>query len=436
MKNIPCISMSGPGFRCSPNMNLGSQGSGISSSMNKPINTNVPNTGNSYPSNNQDYGNDKEYGGNSSDNKSFGNNSGNGFSSSENYLFSRIDQSTNSMVKQLKNGEWSLGINTASFSGRASKNNDGISNQVKGCFDWVQQKGGIDTLRLLTFRECDLTEVDMVYYCNQMAGYSVRFEYLDFSYNRINDSGIRCLFKHSFIPTGTYAKHIVNLNLSKNNIGDDSAKIISQALVDGKMPATKSIDVSGNKISDKGAGTIAEALKTGKFPTLKRFDVSGNDISLVGEKFMLDALKHPSTQSVILLLKRSNDLKIAFSGSKEEKQKLVKETLQTAQDNGVDVKNVAVSKGLWEFLKNSSKLAFDFGWGFGKCNIVPEDAETFAMEAITAKISKKAIAANTAKDAVVCFFDTIDEVSTSFEGIQFIKDLDLVGASSVIDSIE
>jgi hypothetical protein len=188
--------------------------------------------------------------------------SGNGFSSSENYLFSRISQSTNSMVKQLKTGEWSLGINTASFSGRASKDNDGISNQVKGCFDWVQQKGGISTLRLLTFKECDLTEVDMVYYCNQMAGYSVRFEYLDFSYNRINDSGIRCLFKHSFIPTGTYAKHIVNLNLSNNNIGDDSAKIISQALVDGKMPATKSIDVSGNNITKDGYKSLMTSLES------------------------------------------------------------------------------------------------------------------------------------------------------------------------------
>ena len=109
----------------------------------------------------------------------------------------------------MKPGEWSLGINTASWNGRKSKDIDGISNQAKGCFDHVKGNGGIDTLRLLTFRECDLTEIDMIYYCNRVAEYSALFNYLDFSYNRINDSGISCLFNHAFIPAGTYAKHVV-----------------------------------------------------------------------------------------------------------------------------------------------------------------------------------------------------------------------------------
>ena len=288
---------------------------------------------------------------------------------------------------------------------------------------------------------------------NGLWGYTIKTQTFNLGNNIIGATGLDHLVKGSIgidylqkggkdinlIMQGMFTlptTSIVNLNLCNNNIGDVGSEILCHALVNAKLPATKSIDVSGNNISDKGAGTIAEALKTGTFSALKRFDASGNDISLVGEKFMLDALKHPSTQSVILLLKRSNDLKIVFSGSKEEKQKLVKETLQTAQDNGVDVKNVAVSKSMYEKIVNFGKIIGNFTWGFGKCNIVPEDAETFAMEAITAKISKKAIAANTAKDAVVCFFDTIDEVSTSLEGIQLIKDLDLVGANSIIDSIE
>ena len=107
-----------------------------------------------------------------------------------------------------------------------------------------------------------------------------------------------------------------------------------------------------------------------------------------------------------------------------------------AQDNGVDVKNVAVSKGISGFLDNLGYVISDFALGFTKCNIVPEDATSLAADVITAKISKKAIAATTTKDAVVCLFDTVEEVSTSPEGVQFIKDLDLCGANSVIDSIE
>lgn len=263
---------------------------------------------------------------------------------------------------------------------------------------------------------------------------NLRFlQYLNLSNNKITDDGILSFGNQSFCKT---SPSLISLNLSNNLLTDNGVNSLSWSLKNNNLYYLKNLNISGNKITDDGALTIAEALKTGKFPTLKRFDASGNDISLVGEKFMLDALKHSSTQSVILLLKRSNDLKVVLSGSKEEKQKLIKATLQTAQDNDVDVKNVAVSKGILGFLDNLGYVISDFSLGFTKCNIVPEDAETFAMEAITAKISKKAIAANTAKDTVVCLFDTIDDVVNSSEGIQLIKDLDLYGANSVIDSIE
>ena len=122
--------------------------------------------------------------------------------------------------------------------------------------------------------------------------------------------------------------------------------------------------------------------------------------------------------------------------NKEQKQFLIKETLQVAQDNGVDVKNVAVSKDMGTSIKNGLSVLRNFGIGFGKCYIVPEDTQTFAGERILAKASKKVFGANNAKDAVVCFFDTIDEVLTSNEGVHLIKDLDLFGANEVIDSIE
>lgn len=353
----------------------------------------------------------------------------------------------------------SLGVGTyygcQGDNSRKEKGTDNLCSSLKYVINEIKLYNGYSpTAKAFIFYDCDLTAHDTNYLSANLPNNAHNFILVDFSHNpQIGPLGVDYLLKGAtgilslqsgnhdinLMYQGVLTRpnfNIVKLNLENCNIGDIGADILGHALVSGKLPATKVIDVSGNNITDKGAGSIAEALKTGKFPTLKRFDASGNDISLVGEKFMLDALKHPSTQSVMLLLKRSNDLKIVFSGSKEEKQGLVKGTLQTAQDNGVDVKNIAVSKGILGFLDNLGYVISDFSLGFTKCNIVPEDIETFAMDAITAKISKKAIAANTAKDAVVCFFDTVDEVSTSLEGIQLIKDLDLVGANSVIDSIE
>ena len=175
-----------------------------------------------------------------------------------------ISQSLVPALKHLTPDEWSLGMHTTSLSGRKSKDTDGISNQAKGCFGYIKHNGSvsIDKLRLLTLRDSDLTEIDMVYFSNEMAPYSARFNYLDFSYNRINDSGISCLVKHAFVPTGTYAKHVVSLNLSNNNLGDDSAQIISNALVGGQLPATRSIDVSGNNITEVGQKCFSMALKS------------------------------------------------------------------------------------------------------------------------------------------------------------------------------
>lgn len=196
------------------------------------------------------------------------------------------------------------------------------------------------------------------------------------------------------------------------------------------------LDLSNNNIGDHGAKCIAEGLSKGFFPITKMINLSGNKITENVEDDFINALKQPIVQDIIVILKRAYDVKTVISGSKEAKQRIIKEILYNAQDNGVDIKNVAVSKGLGEFIWNNIKIGLNFSWGFTKCNIIPEDAKSFAAERIIAKISKKAFAAYTAKDAVVCFFDTIGEVSISPEGIQLIKDLDLVGANALIDSIE
>ena len=61
---------------------------------------------------------------------------------------------------------------------------------------------------------------------------------------------------------------------------------------------------------------------------------------------------------------------------------------------------------------------------------------SFAADQIVVQLSKKAYVVSATKDAILCFFDTVEEVAISPEGVQFIRDIDLVGANELIDCIE
>ena len=197
----------------------------------------------------------------------------------EKALAVNVAQKITPYVLALNPGEGSLGIYTASFSGRKSKDGDAISNQMKGCFSYLKIKGGIDTLRLLTFRECDLTEIDMIYFGNEMSKYSVLLKYLDFSYNRIGDLGTTYLFNSFFTyPTGQFAKHVVHLDLNNTGIGDTGAAHIAGYIKGGYMPATKVLNLADNNITDKGAVSLFETLKS-ESNRLKVLHLEGNNIS-------------------------------------------------------------------------------------------------------------------------------------------------------------
>ena len=271
-------------------------------------------------------------------------------------------------------------------------------------------------------------------YQGMLAKQGVTIVKLDMSNCNINSLGSfplgQSLYENSNL------RFLQHLNLSNNKITDDGIYSFGNQWFCKTSPSLRSLDLSNNLLTDNGANSLSGSFKSGNFYNLKKLDISGNNITLSGEKFIVNALQQEIVQDVLVTLKRSYNIKTMISGNKEQKQFLIKETLQVAQDNGVDVKNVAVSKSMYDKIVNFGKIAGNFTWGFGKCNIVPEDTKTFAAERIIAKASKKVFGANNAKDAVVCFFDTIDEVLTSNEGVQLIKDLDLFGANSVIDSIE
>ena len=295
--------------------------------------------------------------------------------------------------------------------------------------------------RAINLASSGVKDSDLSKFCAVINSYTFNLEALYLNNNAIGNSGIAelipaikgskyTMYRQFENGQSVYPPRIVAEDLRFLNYKYDPSnpKFITQNVV--------FLNLCNNNIGDRGAKTLADALKSGELQSTKSIDVSGNNITKTGEGALIKALKHPITQSVMIAVKRTLDLKTMISGSKEEKQAIIKETLQTAQNNGVDVKNIAVSKGLYDKIVNFAKITRDFSWGFAKCNILPEDSTSLAADVITAKISKKAIAVTTGIDAVVCLFDTVGEVSTSAEGVQFIRDLDLCGANSVIDSIE
>lgn len=119
-------------------------------------------------------------------------------------------------------------------------------------------------------------------------GYTLNLQSFNFCNNKIGPIGLDFLVKGSIgmdhlqkggndinnmmqgmltLPTTS----IVCLNLANNNIGDIGADILGHALVNGKLPATKNIDVSGNNITEKGHIRFMEALES---PNVKSIMIS------------------------------------------------------------------------------------------------------------------------------------------------------------------
>lgn len=262
-------------------------------------------------------------------------------------------------------------------------------------------------------------------------------QYLNLSNNSIDDSGIYSLASNA---KGNSTPSLRWLDLSNNWLTDNGVNSFHWAFKENKLYNLNYLNVSGNKITDTGAKTIAEGLKSGTFSTLKRFDASGNDISLVGEKFMLDALKHESTQDIIILLKKSTDLKNQFKmffGNKEQKVQALCTKLKEVEAMGIDTKQVAVSKSLSDKIFGQLKGVGISAWGASKCHLIPDSVKSFAQDIIVGKVSKKLEIAHNTNSLITCYLEHENDRLATDSGIELIKQelVDLVGTADVCDAM-
>jgi Leucine-rich repeat (LRR) protein len=199
------------------------------------------------------------------------------------------------------------------------------------------------------------------------------------------------------------------------------------------------LNLSGGNLGDGEARIMAKLLKQGSLPNLKSLDVSGNQFSGVGNKYFAQAAKNIQQPIKILVDTIVNGLQKQLAlgfGSKEAKQNVIKDWLKVGQDNGIDVKNVTVSKDISSKIDNTFNLTGNFLFGWAKCSIVPNSVKAFAADQIIAVASKNAGIVNTAIGVVTCYFETFDESASSQQGIQFMTDIGLVGQSEFLENIE
>ena len=186
---------------------------------------------------------------------------------------------------------------------------------------------------------------------------------------------------------------IVCLNLANNNIGDIGADILGHALANGKLPATKYVDISGNNITKTGDTKIVQALK-GK------------------------------TQDMVILTQKLEQNYKMVTGSREEKIAIYKDLLKQGAEKGTYDKGVVVDKSFWGSMKNMFNVtagSIKGSIGFAKCNWNPEEVvKSYAQDKITAKISKtfsKVLGQFTNIEGVVsCYLEGSDAAWLSPEG--------------------
>ena len=240
MKNIPTIIITCGYNTCNEPMN---------------INTNIPNTGNSYPSNNQDCENDKEYSGNSG-----------GFDTSSNYGLHNLKD----LPRIASDTEFA-----ATCHGSIAVNS--IIDHAINRNSLGHGANALASLKKVNLGYNNLNDEGIMALNKGLYGYTLNLQTFNLSYNNMGAVGLDHLIKGAIgidhLRSGGNDIHntmqgiftlpttsIVNLNLCNNNIGDVGSEILSHALVNAKLPATKSIDVSGNNITEKGEAELSSAL--------------------------------------------------------------------------------------------------------------------------------------------------------------------------------
>lgn len=198
------------------------------------------------------------------------------------------------------------------------------------------------------------------------------------------------------------------------------------------------IDVSNKQIDDNGAKVIANSLSNGKLPNLKKLHLEGNNITDEGQDALINALKNETVQDVIITaITLYEKYQLNISGNKEKQRSILENQLERAKAHGIDVDKVVIDNTTKGWIEHKGSLHGSISFGWAKCMIAYDDVQSFAGERLIAKVSKKASIWNDLTDAVLCYFKTENEVSSTEEGVRDAKyQLEALETSELIGNIE
>jgi len=251
--------------------------------------------------------------------------------------------------------------------------------------------------------------------CKSLYYQQINFKVLNLSYNKLDSASLGEVLWSIGNKEDKFQHTVESLILSNNQIDDKGAEYLTWHFTTPSLKGTKYIDVSGNPLSNTGMEYFAKAIQN-----------TANDIKILAFRLL-------NVNTIVEGGKKQSDL---FFGSKEEKQAIIKDYLKQAQSNGIDTKNVVVSKNIFFNILNKVKLGGNFLFGWAKCSAVPEDATSFAAGVIVAKTSKKATGIGFASDIAACYFETFDEKASSQEGVQHMLDAGYVTQNDLLGNVE
>ena len=141
--------------------------------------------------------------------------------------------------------------------------------------------------------------------------------------------------------------NLTKLNISNNNIGDEEAKTIAEALGEGGNTTLTSLDISDNDIQDDGITYIAEALcKDNK--TLTELNISYNYLGSKGLAALTNVLEKNKS------LRKLNIKSISYIISLEE----VKAVVKALKDNTtlIDLQMNGLGNASIEYINEVNKV--------------------------------------------------------------------------------
>ena len=233
------------------------------------------------------------------------------------------------------------------------------------------------------------------------------------------------------------------LKLSNILLDDSHVPYITSMMANNNCPNLIYLDLRDNFLGDYSASLLTASISKGEMSNLKVLHLEGNKLTPFGSNPKIINLVQNVKQDIKILVSRVSDIIDGtkkqgnlFFGSKEEKQKIIKDILKQSQDNGVDVKNVTVSKDIQDKILNSWNLTVDFAIGWAKCRVVPDSVGSFVGNKIVAKASPLVGQINDAMDKATCYFESFDASASSKEGVQFMVDIGFVEQSELLGAVE